>query len=115
MNVQQLVEAIKASPDSIEFAQVMETISEHYHYTATGFKNGPEVVNAAGTNEGSCKIFAFAKLNQLSVNETLACFGQYYREDVLQHPDADDHGNIRSFIQHGWDGIVFEHQALEAK
>jgi len=33
----------------------------------------------------------FAQLQQLSQAETLACFGKYYREDVLQNPEGDDH------------------------
>ena len=39
--------------------------------------------------------------------------GDYYRVDVLQHPDATDHQNIRQFIQYGWAGITFEGCALE--
>ncbi|NNF96141.1 MAG: hypothetical protein HKM94_04340 [Halobacteria archaeon] len=44
--------------------------------------------------------------------ETLACFGKYYREDVLQHPQGTDHLNIRTFMRHGWSGIQFEYPAL---
>lgn len=115
MNVEQLLDAIKASPEGIEFTQVMDTIAEYYHYSPTEFKNGPNVINAAGTNEGSCKIFAFAQLQQLNVNETLNCFGQYYRNDVLQNPKGNDHSNIRSFMVTGWDGIHFDNSALHIK
>ena len=66
----------------------METIEANYDFTPVRFTNGT-VVNEAGTNSGSCKLFSFAKLHQLSKEETLACFGDYYRVDVLQHPDAD--------------------------
>ena len=52
----------------------------------------------ASENNGSCKIFAFAKLNGLSKQNTLDCFGKFYREDVLNNPNADDHMNIRTFM-----------------
>ena len=51
-------------------------------------------------------MFAFARLNQLSKEETLACFGQYYRE-VQATPGETSHANIRAFMRSGWDGIVF--------
>ncbi|WP_083761723.1 HopJ type III effector protein [Psychromonas ingrahamii] len=45
----------------------------------------------------------------------LACFGHYYREDVLKHPQAKDHQNIRQFMISGWQGIDFSSQALYNK
>ncbi|MDD5228102.1 MAG: HopJ type III effector protein [Methylococcales bacterium] len=97
----------------ISFAETMTVISENYVYQPTAFRNG-SVENAAGQNEGSCKIFAFAKLHQLTEAQTLSLFGDYYRVDVLLNPNATDHQNIRQFIQHGWAGIVFESDALKA-
>jgi len=73
------------------------------------------LVNQAGTNEGSCKIFAFAQLNQLNQQQTLNLFGDYYRLDVLNNPDGTGHQNIRNFMQFGWDGIRFNGEALTAK
>lgn len=99
---------------SISFQDVMAVISENYHYQQSAFTNG-EIENQAGTNEGSCKIFAYAQLNNLSKEATLHCFGQYYRDDVLNNPTGDDHGNIRNFIEYGWTGITFEKNALIAK
>ncbi|MCP5162307.1 MAG: HopJ type III effector protein [Hahellaceae bacterium] len=113
----ELITRLRTHPDEVEFTEVMATINAHYTYTPTRFCNGAGddlVVNEAGTNEGSCRIFAFARLNQLSAAETLACFGAYYREDVLKHPDATDHANIRTFIRHGWTGIRFDGEALHA-
>ncbi len=104
---------LRETPGQIEFADTIAAIESHYQYTPTAFRNG-DVDNAAGQNGGSCKIFAFAKLQGLSQNETLACFGRYYREDVLQHPDASDHQNIRSFMRSGWSGIAFAAEALNA-
>ncbi|MDD2863403.1 MAG: HopJ type III effector protein [Methylococcales bacterium] len=100
--------------EPVNFADTIAVITENYIYTPTAFRNG-NVENAAGQNEGSCKIFAFAKLNQLNESETLSLFGDYYRIDVLQNPDASDHQNIRQFIQNGWTGVVFESEALKTK
>jgi hypothetical protein len=118
MTVQDLLKQLQTHPETVEFKAVMDTIAAHYNYTPTRFTNGSgvgQVVNEAGSNEGSCKIFAFAQLNQLTPEQTLACFGGYYRDDVLKNPDGNDHGNIRSFMQHGWNGIHFEQPALTAK
>jgi len=110
-----LLNTIKTQPEHVEFDQVINTINQHYTYSPTRFTNGVDgdiVINEVGTNEGSCKIFAFAQLNQLNKEETLACFGHYYRDDVLANPQGSDHGNIRRFMQYGWDGIHFDSQAL---
>lgn len=110
MGLEQLLERLRLNPESVEFEQVMETIAGHYRFTATGFRNGSTddfVDNAAGSNEGSCKVFAFAQLHGLDMAQTLACFGRYYRQDVLQHPEGTDHANIRSFMRHGPAGISF--------
>lgn len=97
--------------NTVEFEQVMQVINDNYSYQPTSFING-EITNDAGTNEGSCKIFYFAQLNKLDEQQTLACFGRYYREDVLNNPEGDDHGNIRNFIKSGWQGIEFKSIAL---
>lgn len=118
MTIDELIKRLNNDPDNIDFSEVISTIEQSYCYSPTRFYNGSgsaAVTNEAGTNEGSCKIFAFGKLNHLSERLTLACFGKYYREDVLGHPDNDDHTNIRNFILHGWEGIRFEGEALQAK
>ncbi|GAA6205809.1 MULTISPECIES: HopJ type III effector protein [Thalassotalea] len=100
--------------ENITFEEVIAVISANYHYQPCTFYNG-DIVNQAGTNEGSCKIFAYAQLNNLSEQATLHCFGQYYREDVLKNPTGKDHGNIRNFIKNGWPGITFEQAPLSLK
>lgn len=113
-----LLTLMKNNPQNVEFQDVMTTIAEHYDYTPVQFSNGRGddlTINHAGENEGSCKIFAFGQLQGLSEHETLACFGKYYREDVLRHPHGTDHLNIRTFMRHGWSGIQFEHPALNPK
>lgn len=102
----------------IVFAELMQLIADQYDYSPTLFTNGIEadcVTNEAGTNEGSCKLFAFAKLNQLNKTQTLLCFGEYYRVDVLLNPEGSDHANIRTFMKYGWDGIKFSGNALTVK
>ncbi len=118
MTESQLIEQLENNPESIEFDQVIAVIAERYDYTPTRFTNGEGegmAINEAGTNEGSCKLFSFGLINQLSEAEMLACFGKYYREDVLQHPEGSDHANIRNFMKSGWDGIKFDQPALTEK
>ena len=115
MTIDELIEKISTDPESVEFTDVINLIDDTYHYTPTRFHNGngsKTVTSETGTNEGSCKIFAFGKLNNLSEEQTLACFGQYYRDDVLGHPENDDHANIRNFMLYGWKGIESEGEAL---
>ena len=85
-----------------------------YDFTPTTFKNG-ELMNEQGQNNGSCKLFAFAKLHNLNLQQTLNCFGAYYRDDVLKHPEATDHQNIRNFMKYGLAGIKYEGNALKEK
>ncbi len=118
MSLAELLEQLKHSPGTVQFSEVIKTIEENYTYQATRFSNGEgesKVVNEVGSNEGSCKIFAFAQLNNLDAEQTLSCFGDYYRVDVLENPDADDHANIRNFINSGWKGITFDQQVLTTK
>ena len=118
MSIQELITLIKTQAEKVEFDTVINCITKHYDYTPCRFTNGSNdnyITNDVGTNEGSCKIFSFSNLNNLDKNETLACFGKYYRDDVLKHPERDDHGNIRTFMIHGWDGIRFDQQALKPK
>lgn len=105
------------SGQAIAFQDTMTVIAEHYEYKPAEFSNGKQcpLVNEAGRNEGSCKIFAFAKLHQLTEAQTLNLFGDYYRIDVLKYPEGNDHQNIRNFMQDGWAGISFKSEALTLK
>jgi hypothetical protein len=117
MSIVKLLQRIHNEPQTVSFPHIIETINAHYEYAPTQFTNGIGsdcVVNAAGSNEGSCRIFAFAQLNRLNEAETLACFGEFYR-DVLATPEGTDHANIRTFMRHGWQGIRFDGIALKAK
>lgn len=97
----------------VPFVNVIESIEEEYQHTPTAFKNG-DLFNEADQNQGSAKVFAFAKLNQLSQEDTLLLFAEHYQA-VLADPDGSNHQNIRQFMQHGWAGISFEGEALKAK
>ncbi len=114
MTIEQLLSKIQTQPETVAFADVIEVIDNYYEFTPVEFKNG-SLVNAAGQNSGSCRLFAFAKLHNLTQQQTLDCFGDYYRCDVLPHPDKDDHQNIRNFISTGWPGISFDKIPLELK
>lgn len=114
MNIDAFLEKLKQTPHSIAFTDTIATIEENYTFTPTAFQNGNQA-NAAGENSGSCKLFAFAKAQNLTKGETLTCFGAYYYEDVLKNPEGTDHQNIRNFMNFDWDGIQFEGDALVLK
>ncbi|WP_210396247.1 HopJ type III effector protein [Motiliproteus sediminis] len=110
----QLLQRVRAGLP-VEFAEVQAVIAAEYHYHPTAFHNGigaRQVVNAAGENEGSCRLLAFAKMQGLTQAQTLALFGHYYRDEVLGDPGGSSHANIRAFMADGWAGVVFEAPAL---
>ncbi|WP_010182206.1 HopJ type III effector protein [Aquimarina agarilytica] len=114
MKLTDFLNKLRQTPSTIAFAETMEVIEANYNFTETAFKNG-DTYNEAGQNSGSCKLFAFAQINELSKEDTLACFGEYYRKDVLENPTGNDHTNIRNFIKFSWTGIEFNGQALIQK
>lgn len=109
MTILELINKAKQS-ESIVFATVIETIDSNYSFTPTYFKNG-EVVNEANVNNGSCKVFSFAKKHGLNAKETVFLFGEHYQK-VLNTPEDNDHQNIRNFLAFGWEGVEFENEAL---
>ncbi len=111
INLTDFINQLDSNAEQVSFEQVMQVISENYNYLPATFSNG-DLLNEAGTNEGSCKIFYFAKLNGLTEQQTLACFGRFYREDVVNNPQGNDHGNIRNFMQSGWSKVEFNSVAL---
>lgn len=114
MDLQEFLNKLRTTPEAISFQETIDTIHRHFHYTPAAFRNGP-LKNAAGQNEGSCKIFALGQTLQLSEQETLQCFGDYYRKDIVNNPGGQDHANIRNFLAQGWEAIAFEKSPLAAK
>lgn len=102
------------TPKSIEFSETMAVIESNYNFTPTAFKNG-DLQNNAGENSGSCKLFAFAKTQGFTKDETLSCFGKFYYDDVLKNPNESGHQNIRNFMNTSFEGLVFEANPLSEK
>ena len=113
-NILQFVEKVIKNPSSITFTETIAIIDSNYNFIPTAFKNGNHF-NNVNENNGSCKIFAFAKINNLDKEVTLTLFGSYYFDDVLKNPNGSDHQNIRNFMFFGWDEIVFNGEALVLK
>ena len=97
----------------IVFSDVLAYIAARYEHSPTAFTNGDQV-NEETENQGSAKILAFASLNNLDKEQTLALFAEHY-EAVLNDPEGDDHQNIRQFMLNGWDGVSFSGVALTLK
>ena len=107
------IEQLRQALATLQFNETMEIVEALYDFTPTGFTNG-DTRNEAGENNGSCKLFAFAKIHDFTEAQTLALFGEHYR-NVLATPDGDDHQNIRNFMKIGWAGITFDGIALVEK
>ena len=114
MTLEIFLNKLKTTPKDIDFTDTISVIESNYIFTPTAFKNG-ELHNKAGENSGSCKLLAFAKLQSLTKEETLACFGKYYFEEVLNDLNGSGHQNIRNFMKTGFEGLVFENMPLEEK
>jgi len=114
MELKTFLQLLNSPSDNVTFDDTMAVIETLYEFTPTSFTNGA-LFNEAGKNNGSCKLFSFAKAQGLTEQQTLNCFGTYYRDDVLKHPNGTDHQNIRNFIMSGWAGIKFDGIALTPK
>lgn len=114
MTLSDFLDQLNSHPDQVAFADSIAVIEANYDITPCSFQNG-ELSNSEDSNQGSCKILAFGQINQLSKEQTLACFGHYYRDDVLGNPGGEDHGNIRNFMKFGWEGVSFDGQPLAPK
>ncbi len=95
---------------SIKFNDVISFIDDTYRYTPRSFVNGT-LHNDAGENEGSAKIFGFAKHHGLSQLDTLMLFGEHYAQ-VKSTPNGTEHANIRNFLHWGWQGFLMQKNPL---
>jgi hypothetical protein len=111
--ISEFISSLTERADLVRFEETMALIDGHYDFSPSAFKNGDQL-NEAGQNSGSCKVLAFGLIHQLTVQQTLTMFGQHYR-DVVATPQGNDHQNIRQFMQHGWQGVLFSQWALKEK
>lgn len=107
-----MIDQIKSN--TVIFSELIEYIDQNYTFEPVDFKNG-ELINQAGQNNGSNKVFQFALSEKLTKHETLACFGDFYKIEVLQNPEAENHQNIRNFMKYGFEGIEFKKTTLQKK
>ena len=114
MTVEEFKTKLKENPKQIEFSETIEVIEAYYDFSPTAFVNG-DLENAAGENSGSCKVFAFSKIESLTKEETLACFGVFYYDEVLNDPTGAGHQNIRNFMKSGFDRLTIHGAALTKK
>jgi len=114
MKVETFKKILKIAPKTVQFQDTMAVIETNFEFSPTAFKNGT-LNNNNHQNMGSCKLLAFAKMQELTKAETLACFGQFYFEDVLNDPNGNGHQNIRNFIKTGFEGLSFESEPLKEK
>ncbi len=105
---------LRATPEDINFSETISVIEENYVFSPSAFKNG-DLQNSSTENFGSCKVFSFALKQQLTKEETLACFAQYYFNDVLENSNGTDHQNIRNFMNTSFEGLSFENETLREK
>lgn len=111
MNLNEFRAALRS--EQHQFADTLAFIAAHYDYTPSAFRNG-EQQNAAGQNEGSCKVLGLVLLEGLTDEEALRAFGEHYRS-VLATPEGSDHGNIRALMTAGITGVTFEQMPLVRK
>ena len=114
MTLNEFINKLKSNSEQVEFSETMAVIEENYDFTPTAFTNG-SLVNDEGQNSGSCKLFAFVKDQNFTKEETLACFGEHYFEDVLIDPKGTGHQNIRNFMNTGFEGLEFKNFPLKKK
>ena len=82
------------------YTQQLEHLSSH----PTGKLPAPDPHEAKRAG----RLLALGQHLNLNQAQTLALFGRFYREDVLNNPNGDDHANIRNFMETGHEGVVFE-------
>lgn len=106
MNLSRFLDLLNDSSSQVNFIDSIKLIDSLYQFTPTAFRNG-NITNSAEQNYGSCKILSFGQIQQFDEQQTLRCFGDFY-QGVIETPEGVDHQNIRQFIAHGWNGVVFE-------
>lgn len=111
MDINNLLKSLRVQ--KLAFKDVLSFIEQHYLCKTSAFRNGLQN-NKENENQGSARVLYFAKLNNLSQEDTLLLFAEHYAA-VLQTPDGTDHQNIRQFQLNGWESVYFEDEVLVAK
>lgn len=88
--------------NSITYQQTIDFIDKHYCYFAVPFKCG-DITYEPNVKTGAAKIFSFGLMTQMTKDQTLRLFGEYYRD----LKPTDDRPNVKNFIDYGWNGISF--------
>jgi len=114
LSTQTLIEKIKHTPEQVQFKEVIDVIEREYDFTAAAFTNGKQN-NAINENNGSCKLFSFASMHELTETQTLHLFGDFYRVDVLEIQLQTIIKTFDSSLRNGWNGIAFTATALVNK
>lgn len=109
--IQQLIDDLNSK--NCMFSDVISFIDRNYEHTPTPFNNGA-VVNRATENQGSAKILALGRLNNLTKEDTLQLFAEHYWS-VLEDPSGEDHQNIRQFMEKGWQGVTLHGEVLRKR
>lgn len=107
--VKDFISKLKSTPKEVTFDESMALIEAQCEYLPNSFVVD-DLTSKKGENEGSNKIFSFARLTGLAsepIEVTLAMFGDYYFKDVLGNTSGDDHPNIRGALKLGWNGVRF--------
>lgn len=112
-SLNRLLDRLRHEPETVMLDEVLGAIDDAYEFTPVAFANGP-LEHEAGDKVRSCAIYALGRLHGLSVPETLACFGEHYRE-VLADPTGDAHMTIRVFLRGGWAGVSHAAMPLKAR
>lgn len=94
-----------ASASPPQFTETIAMIEEYFDYLPVAFSVGAQK-NAQGENEGSAKVFSFARFANLEAEPTLQLFCEHYAS-VVQSPDGTDHANIRAFMASGRSEVSF--------
>jgi len=81
-------------------------IDSSYAVKVKKFKNGA-LQNSEKENQATGKVLSFAKLTNLSEEDTLRLWAEHF-VDTAKDPTGTTHQNIREFMKNGWKGVEFE-------
>jgi 3-hydroxyisobutyrate dehydrogenase-like beta-hydroxyacid dehydrogenase len=113
MKLDAFLKQLNDDPASVTLDMALSTVGENYEFTPCGYTLGGVRFEADKTR--SCQLYAFGLLHKLTRQQTLACFGHHYHDDVLKNPQGTDHQTVRLFMKYGWDGLKLDAMPLKAR